>query len=169
MDTTETEAPVTRKRRLPEGRVMPKQGALERAYRRKARPFLRRASDSLRRGVDYPTRASLMAIINQGPSVFGHLNKGRNSLHINDALVLAGALDANVEDLVEVDDRVERIVREHRMRRFAAWKKVRDEAWNARMGRSACPWPAMMARLSSASFSARSASTSCSRGRATST
>lgn len=74
-----------------------------------------------------------MAMINQGPSVFGHLNKGRNSLHINDALVLAGALDANVEDLVEVDYRVARIVREHRMRRFAAWKKVRDEAWNARM------------------------------------
>lgn len=136
IDTTDAAKPAPKKRKPSLGRVMPKPGALERAYGwySNTGSVARLARGKLRRGVDYKTRAELMEAINQKPSVFGHIDKGRNSIHVKDALRLADILRTNVEDLVVLDDYAEEIAHKHRAERFAAWKKEQDEAWNALMG-----------------------------------
>lgn len=136
IDMNEAEKPVPRKRKPAHGRVLPKPGALDRAYQW----YAGKSSISLvvnrgmKRGVDYMTRAELMRAIGQAPSVYGHINKGRNCIHVNDALKISDILGKNVEDLFVLDDRVEEIVRKHRRERFAEWKKQQDDAWNALMG-----------------------------------
>jgi len=123
-------------RRVKPKHVLPKVGELERHYRRAAF-FASHFSKSGHKPP--PKKTELMASIRRGASTFGHLNRARNALHINDALKLTDALDVDVEDVFEIPEQLEIEVARHHQKRKEARERDFQSDRKKEMGAKPLP------------------------------
>jgi len=126
------------KRPLGAKRVMPKPWALEEAYRRYAKGGILLAAESAkgsrRRGKDYLTKDQIMRVIGQeSASAWGHINKARNALDVESALLLAKTLEVPVDQLFDIHEAAARHLRGKQREQLRKDREEWTKRWSTKM------------------------------------